>query len=87
MRKQRWARIETLQAARRYNALAWEHGLKPYEMALAFCYGNWRVASPIIGVRTLEQLHQCVQARLVQLTPALLEAIDRIRWEHRDPAQ
>ncbi|MBM3388903.1 MAG: aldo/keto reductase [Betaproteobacteria bacterium] len=87
MRKQRWARQETIDAARRYNALAWEHGLKPYEMALAFCFQTWRVASTIIGVRTLEQLQQCVQAWSVKLTPDVLEAIDRIRQEHRDPAQ
>jgi aryl-alcohol dehydrogenase-like predicted oxidoreductase len=87
MRKQRWARPETLDAARRYNTLAWESGLKPYEMALAFCYRNWRVASTIIGVRTLEQLQQCVQAWSVQLQPDVLEGIDRIRWQIRDPAQ
>lgn len=87
MRKQRWARLETLAAARRYNAVAWENGLKPFEMALAFCYRNWRVASTIIGVRTLEQLQQCVQAWSVELSPEVLEAIDRIRLEHRDPAQ
>jgi aryl-alcohol dehydrogenase-like predicted oxidoreductase len=87
MRKQRWARPETLEAARRYNALAWDSGLKPYELALAFCYRNWRVACTIIGVRTLEQLQQCVQAWSVQLQPEVLEAIDRIRWSMRDPAQ
>lgn len=87
MRKQRWARPETLTAARRYNALAREHGLTPTEMALAFCYRSPRVASTIIGVRTLEQLHACVQAGSVTLSPELLEQIDRIRWELRDPAQ
>jgi aryl-alcohol dehydrogenase-like predicted oxidoreductase len=87
MRKQRWARPETLQAARRYNALAREHGLTPAQMALAFCYRSHRVASTIIGVRTLEQLEQCLQAWTVDLSPELLEAVDRIRWEMRDPAQ
>jgi aryl-alcohol dehydrogenase-like predicted oxidoreductase len=87
MRKQRWARPDTLTAARRYNALAREHGLTPTQFALAFCYRNWRVASTIIGVRTEEQLEQCLDAWDVQLTPELLEAADRIRWEIRDPAQ
>ena len=45
MRNQRWARPEALAAARRYNALAREHGLTPTRMALAWCYTNWRVAS------------------------------------------
>jgi aryl-alcohol dehydrogenase-like predicted oxidoreductase len=87
VRKQRWARPEALQAARRYNALAREHGLTPTQMALAFCYGSWRVASTIIGVTTLPQLDQCLDAWGTPLSPALLAEIDRIRWELRDPAQ
>ncbi|MBP6899794.1 MAG: aldo/keto reductase [Burkholderiaceae bacterium] len=87
MRKQRWARPEALAAARRYNALAREHGLTPTQMALAFCYGSWRVASTIIGVTSLAQLDECLDAWGTTLSPELLAAIDRIRWEQRDPAQ
>ncbi len=87
MRKQRWGRPEALTAARRYNALAREHGLTPTQLALAFCYHNWRVASTIIGVTSLAQLDACLDAWDVTLPPELLEAIDRIRWEIRDPAQ
>lgn len=87
MRKQRWGRPESLAAARRYNALAREHGLTPAQLALAFCYRNWRVASAIIGVTSLEQLDACIDAWNVQLSPELLAAIDQIRWEQRDPAQ
>lgn len=87
MRKQRWARPETLAAARRYNALAREHGLTPTQLALAFCYGNWRVASTIIGVTTLAQLDECLDAWGTVLSPEVLVAIDKVRWELRDPAQ
>ena len=87
VRKQRWARPEALAAARRYNALAREHGLAPAQMALAFCYTNWRVASTIIGVTTREQLDADIDAWGTRLSPELLEQIDRIRWEIRDPAQ
>jgi aryl-alcohol dehydrogenase-like predicted oxidoreductase len=87
MRKQRWARTETLAAARRYNALAREHGLTPTQMALAFCYTNWRVASTIIGVTTQAQLDENLDAWGTTLTPELLQAIDALRWTHRDPAQ
>jgi aryl-alcohol dehydrogenase-like predicted oxidoreductase len=86
-RKQRWARPEALAAARRYNALALEHGLTPTRMALAFCYGNWRVASTILGVTTVAQLDDDLDAWGTTLSPELLQAIDRIRWEIRDPAQ
>jgi aryl-alcohol dehydrogenase-like predicted oxidoreductase len=87
MRAQRWARPDTLAAAREYNALARQHGLTPTQMALAFCYGNWRVASTIVGVTSVEQLDECVAALDTRLSPELLAAIDAIRWRLRDPAQ
>lgn len=87
MKAQRWGRPESLAAARRYNALAREHGLTPSQLALAFCYHNPRVASTIIGVTSLAQLDECLAAWHVRLTPDVLTAIDAIRWELRDPAQ
>ncbi|MEO7853708.1 MAG: aldo/keto reductase [Rubrivivax sp.] len=87
MQKQRHGRPEALAAARRYNALAQEHRLSPTAMALAFCYRNWRVASTIIGVTNIEQLDQNIDAWHTQLSDELRSAIDRIRWEARDPAQ
>lgn len=87
MRKQRWGRPESLATAKRYNALARDHGLTPSQLALAFCYRNWRVASTIIGVTSVAQLDECLDAWNVQLSPELLAEIDKIRWESRDPAQ
>jgi aryl-alcohol dehydrogenase-like predicted oxidoreductase len=87
MRKQRWGRPEALDTARRYNTLAREHGLTPSQMALAFCYTNWRVASTIIGVTSMTQLDECLDAWGTALSPELLAEIDKIRWECRDPAQ
>jgi len=87
MRMQRWARSETLDAARQYNALARVHGLTPTQMALAFCYRSWRVASTIIGVTSIAQLDEDLAAASTVLAPELLAAIDQIRWRHRDPAQ
>ncbi len=87
MRGQRWARPDTLAAAREYNALARQHGLTPTQMALAFCYGSWRVASTIIGVTSVAQLDENLAAWGTTLAPDLLAAIDAIRWRKRDPAQ
>ncbi|RYF01275.1 MAG: aldo/keto reductase [Comamonadaceae bacterium] len=87
VRKQRWGRPEALVAARRYNQLARDNGLTPTQMALAFCYQNWRVASTIIGVTSLAQLDEDLDAWTTQLSPDVLAAIDAIRWELRDPAQ
>ncbi len=86
VRKQRWGRPEALQAARRYNQLAREHGLTPTRMALAFCYTKWQVASTIIGVTSLAQLDEDLDAWGTQLSPELLAQIDAIRWELGDPA-
>jgi aryl-alcohol dehydrogenase-like predicted oxidoreductase len=87
VRKQRWGRPEALAAARRYNALAREHGMTATQMALAFCYTKWQVASTIIGVTSVAQLDEDLDAWGTQLSPELLAAIDAIRWEVRDPAQ
>jgi aryl-alcohol dehydrogenase-like predicted oxidoreductase len=87
MKAQRWARPESLDVARLYNALAQKHGLTPTRLALAFCYTSWRVASTIIGVTTQQQLDEDLDAWGTELSPELLAEIDKIRWMHRDPAQ
>ena len=87
VRKQRWGRPESLVAARRYNALALENGMTPSQMALAFCYTKWQVASTIIGVTSMVQLDADLDAWGTTLSPEVLAAIDAIRWEMRDPAQ
>jgi aryl-alcohol dehydrogenase-like predicted oxidoreductase len=85
--QQRWGRSEHLHAARRYNALAKANGLTPTQLALAFCYQSWRVASTIIGVTSLAQLDECLDAwNTPELSKELLAEIDKIRWEMKDPA-
>ena len=86
VRKQRWGRPEALAAARRYNALARDHGLTPTQLALAFCYTKWQVASTIIGVTTVAQLDEDLDAFGTKLSDEVLAEIDKIRWELRDPA-
>ena len=86
VRKQRWGRPEALAAARRYNALARQHGLTPTRMALAWCTTKWQVASTIIGVTSLAQLEEDLDAFGTTLPPELLAQIDQVRWELRDPA-
>jgi len=86
IRKQRWGRPEALAAARRYNQLARDNGLSPTQLALAFCYTKWQVASTIIGVTSVAQLDENLEAYGTTLNAGVLEAIDKIRWEIRDPA-
>ena len=87
VQKQRWGRPEALASARRYNQLAREHGLTPVQMALAFCYIKWQVASTIIGVTSVAQLDENLNAWGTQLAPELLAEINQLRWEMRDLAQ
>lgn len=86
VRQQRWGRPEALAAARHYNALARAYGLSPTRMALAFCYTQWKVASTIIGVTSLAQLDEDLDAWGTTLSPELLADIDAIRWGLGDPA-
>ena len=86
VRKQRWARPSTLEAARLYNQLARDNGMTPTQMALAFCYTRWSVASTIIGVTSVAQLEEDVKAWGTELSADVLSAIDAIRLVHRDPA-
>jgi aryl-alcohol dehydrogenase-like predicted oxidoreductase len=86
MKNQRWGREPSLAAAKRYNQLARDHGLTPTQLALAFCYRNWRVASTIIGVTSLAQLDEDLNAWDVKLSDEVLAACDAIRLEMRDPA-
>jgi aryl-alcohol dehydrogenase-like predicted oxidoreductase len=86
VRKQRWGRESALDAARLYNQLARDNGMTPTQMALAFCYSRWSVASTIIGVTSVTQLEENVKAWDTQLSPEVLAQIDAIRLVHRDPA-
>ena len=86
VRQQRWGREEALASARRYNQLARDHGMTPTRLALAFCYTKWQVASTIIGVTSIAQLDEDLQAWGTTLSPELLAQIDAIRWEMRDLA-
>ena len=87
MKKQRWARPETLAAARRYSALAAELGISPSSLAIAWVASRWQTASTLIGVTSAAQLDEDIAALDLQLDADTLARIDRIRWEIRDPAQ
>ena len=86
VRKQRWGRESSLAAARLYNQLAKDNGMTPTQMALAFCYNRWSVASTIIGVTSVAQLEEDVKAWGTTFSAEVLAEIEAIRLVHRDPA-
>ena len=61
-----------------YAALARANGMTPAQMALAWSYSRWFVASTIIGATTLEQLKENIDAVDVKLPAEIIEAIDAI---------
>jgi aryl-alcohol dehydrogenase-like predicted oxidoreductase len=84
----RYMRPETILAARRYGRVARAYGLTPTQLAIAFCLHKRCIASTIVGCTSVAQLDELLDAaEQVTLRPEILEAVDAVRWEMRDPAQ
>ncbi|MFA9219526.1 MAG: aldo/keto reductase, partial [Sphingomonadaceae bacterium] len=58
----RYLRPGVLAAVGQYAQLARAHGLTPTQLALAWCYTRWCVASTIIGATSLPQLKENIAA-------------------------
>lgn len=83
----RYMRPEVIATSARYTALARAHGITPAQLALAWCYSRWFVASTIIGATDLIQLEENIRATEVHLSDELITAINQIHAEGANPAQ
>jgi aryl-alcohol dehydrogenase-like predicted oxidoreductase len=83
----RYLRPAVLEATRDYAALARANGLSPAQMALAWCYSRWFVASTIIGATSLEQLKENIDAEATHLPDDVVTAIDAIHARITNPGQ
>ena len=83
---QRYAKANVAPAVAAYCALARSNGLTPAQLALAFVYSRWFVASSIIGATSVLQLDENLAASAVRLSPSLLAEIDAIHLRHTNPA-
>ncbi|MFC5302450.1 aldo/keto reductase [Azospira restricta] len=83
---QRYSKPNVAPAVAAYAALAREHGLSPAQLALAWCYRRWCVASTIIGATTMAQLEENLGAWALDLSPELLAAVDAIHLRYTNPA-
>lgn len=83
---QRYEKPNTVPAVAAYAALAREHGLTPAQLALAWCYRRWCVASTIIGATTMAQLEENLGAWECALPAEVLAAIDAIHLRYTNPA-
>lgn len=81
----RYLRPSVLAAVAEYAALARANGMTPAQMALAWCYSRWFVASTIIGATTLAQLKENIDAFEVKLSSDLVDAIDAIHGRITNP--
>jgi aryl-alcohol dehydrogenase-like predicted oxidoreductase len=82
----RYEKPNTAKAVAAYAALAERHGLTPAQLALAFVYSRWCVASTIVGATTMEQLRENLATREIVLTPDLLAEIEDIHLALPNPA-
>ncbi|MYM38499.1 aldo/keto reductase [Duganella qianjiadongensis] len=83
----RYLRPAVLEAVGRYARLARDNGMTPTELALAWCYSRWFVASTIIGATSLEQLKQNIDAYQVKLPAEVIAAVDAIHASITNPGQ
>jgi aryl-alcohol dehydrogenase-like predicted oxidoreductase len=83
----RYLRPAVLDATREYAALARANGLNPAQMALAWCYSRWFVASTIIGATNLDQLKENIDAEAMVLSDDVVKAIDAIHARITNPGQ
>jgi aryl-alcohol dehydrogenase-like predicted oxidoreductase len=83
---QRYAKPNVQPAVAAYVDLARQNGLTPTQLALAFVYSRWFVASTIIGATTMAQLEENLGAYATKLSPEVLDAIDGIHLRYTNPA-
>ena len=83
---QRYAKPNVQPAVAAYADLARQNGLTPAQLALAFVYSRWFVASTIIGATTMAQLEENLAACELKLAPDVLAAIDAIHRRYTNPA-
>ena len=81
----RYLRPAVLEAVKDYAALARANGMTPTQLALAWCYSRWFVASTIVGATNVEQLVQNIEAFDTRLSDEIVDAIDAIHLRLTNP--
>ncbi|SHG42799.1 aldo/keto reductase [Massilia sp. CF038] len=81
----RYLRPSVLAAVKEYAELARANGMTPTQMALAWCYSRWFVASTIVGATTLAQLKDNIDAASVTLSTEVVDAINTIHSRITNP--
>jgi aryl-alcohol dehydrogenase-like predicted oxidoreductase len=83
----RYLRPAVLEAVAQYAKLARDNGLTPTQLALAWCYSRWFVASTIIGATTLAQLKENIDAYEIKLPLDVIDQVNAIHARITNPGQ
>ena len=83
---QRYTKPNVKSACEEYSMLAQAHGYCLTELALAYVYHRWCVASTVIGATSMAQLQQNIAAYQVNLSLEIIKEIDAIHLRFTNPA-
>jgi aryl-alcohol dehydrogenase-like predicted oxidoreductase len=83
----RYLRPRVVEATKRYAALARANGMTPTQLALAWCYSRWFIASTIIGATTMAQLKENIDAYSVRLSDEVIKGVNAIHADITNPGQ
>jgi len=81
----RYLRPRVVDATRRYMEIAADNGMSVTELALAWCYTRWFIASTIIGATSIEQLKANIDAYSVTLSDEVVKAVNEVHLELTNP--
>jgi len=82
----RYSDEPTIEAVRKYVALARDHGMSPTELSLAFVNTRPFVTSNIIGATKMDQLKENIKSIEIKLTDQVIEQIEEIHKSNPNPA-
>jgi len=74
-----------MEASKKYTAIAEKYGLTPTELALSWANQCWFNGSVIIGTTTVRQVEECVNAFKIKLPKEVLDEVDAVHEEFRNP--
>ncbi len=81
----RYLRPRVVEATKRYMKIAADNGMTVTQLALAWCYSRWFVASTIIGATSIEQLAYDIDAYSLSLSEDVVNAVNEVHLDLTNP--
>lgn len=83
----RYLRPLVVEATKRYMQVAKEHDMTVTQLALAWCYTRWFIASTIIGATSIDQLAYDIDAYSITISDDIVKQVNAIHTEFMNPGQ